>query len=266
MIPSDTLPLFYKDHFVTEDTVALTRYHSARELASGIEAEPLSYSLHTDNVIALILLGCFLLSAVVLARSKKLLAEMLKGFLFHRERASLFSVSTVGEARFLLLLLVQTCVLGGFCMLNFFLDTQPAFVMKVSPHLLLGIYVGVWVVYLFVKWIIYLFLGWIFLDKTKLNIWMESYVLLVYYLGFMLFPLVLLLVYFDLNLVFLVTISAVLLIFTKILMFYKWIKLFFDNIFGLFLLIVYFCALEIIPFLLIYRGMIELNELLVIKI
>ena len=40
------------------------------------------------------------------------------------------------------------------------------------------------------------------------------------------FPFVLFLVYFDLSLTNLVIIGSIILIFTKILMFYKWIKLF----------------------------------------
>ena len=63
-----------------------------------------------------------------------------------------------------------------------------------------------------------------------------------------------------------VIIGLFLMFFTKILMFYKWIKLFFDKISSLFLLILYFCALEIMPYLLLYQGLRELNNILVIKI
>lgn len=66
-------------------------------------------------------------------------------------------------------------------------------------------------------------------DKNKTNIWLESYSTLIYYVGFALFPFVLFLVYFDLNLTNLVIIGLIILIFTKILMFYKWVKLFFIN-------------------------------------
>ena len=52
---------------------------------------------------------------------------------------------------------------------------------------------------------------------------------------------------------------------SKILMFYKWIKLFFHQFGALFLLILYFCALEILPCLLLYQGMIQINNILLIK-
>lgn len=102
-------------------------------------------------------------------------------------------------------------------------------------------------------------------DKNKTNIWLESYSALIYYVGFALFPFVLFLVYFDLSLTNLVIIGSIILIFTKILMFYKWIKLFFHQFSGLFLLILYFCALEIVPCLLLYQGMIQMNNILLIK-
>ena len=111
-----------------------------------------------------------------------------------------------------------------------------------------------------------MFLGWTFFDKNKTNIWLESYSTLIYYVGFALFPFVLFLVYFDLNLTNLVIIGLIILIFTKILMFYKWVKLFFHQLSAAFLLILYFCALEIIPCLLLYQGMIQVNNVLLIKI
>ncbi len=262
---TDTVSPFQQYAYVSADTLHLTRYHSEREFASGLEAPRLPYAPRTDNGIALLLLLCFVLTSLTLGRSKKLLSEMLKGFIYHRERTSLFSFSTSGEMRFLLLLLGQTCVLGGVVAFNYFVDAKPALITLVHPHVLLGIYIGVALAFLLFKWLVYSFLGWIFFDKTKSDQWLESYCSLVYYLGFLLFPFVLFLVYFDLSLTYLLVIALVLVIFTKILMFYKWVKLFFDNIFGLFLLIVYFCALEIMPYFIAYRGLMELNELLVIK-
>ena len=69
--------------------------------------------------------------------------------------------------------------------------------------------------YFLLKWLLYMFLGWVFFDKNKTNIWLESYSTLIYYVGFALFPFVLFLVYFDLNLTNLVIIGLIILIFTK---------------------------------------------------
>ena len=235
-------------------------------LTSGFEGMPLPYSPRTDDVVALILLTCFFLSSFALARSKKFLSQQAKDFVLHRERTSIFAVSTAADVRYLLLLVLQTCILSGICIFNYFNDVQPALMEEVSPRLLLGVYILACLLYLLFKWMLYSFLGWVFFDKNKTNIWLESYSTLIYYVGFALFPFVLFLVYFDLNLTNLVIIGLIILIFTKILMFYKWVELFFHQLSAAFLLILYFCALEIIPCLLLYQGMIQVNNVLLIKI
>ena len=247
------------------DSLQLVDLHAVQEVDSGFEGTPISYSPRTDDAIALTLLACFFLSSIALARGKKFLSQQVKDFVLHRERTSIFDSSTAADVRYLLVLVLQTCVLSGITFLNYFHDTCPALMNRVSPLLLLGIYVGFCLAYFLLKWLIYMFLGWTFFDKNKTNIWLESYSALIYYVGFALFPFVLFLVYFDLSLTNLVIIGAIILIFTKILMFYKWIKLFFHQFNGLFLLILYFCALEIVTCLLLYQGMIQMNNILLIK-
>ena len=266
---ADTLSLLRQDQIspakADTDSLQLTDLRAVQEVDSGFEGTPISYSPRTDDAIALTLLACFFLSSIALARGKRFLSQQVKDFVLHRERTSIFDSSTAADVRYLLVLVLQTCVLSGITFLNYFHDTSPTLMNQVSPLLLLGIYVGFCLAYFLLKWLIYMFLGWTFFDKNKTNIWLESYSALIYYVGFALFPFVLFLVYFDLSLTNLVIIGAIILIFTKILMFYKWIKLFFHQFSGLFLLILYFCALEIVPCLLLYQGMIQMNNILLIK-
>ena len=266
---TDTLSLLQQKQIspakADSDSLQLADLHAVQEVDSGFEGTPISYSPRTDDAIALTLLVCFFLSSIALARGKKFLSQQVKDFVLHRERTSIFDSSTAADVRYLLVLVLQTCVLSGITFLNYFHDTCPALMDHVSSLLLLGIYVGFCLAYFLLKWLLYMFLGWTFFDKNKTNIWLESYSALIYYVGFALFPFVLFLVYFDLSLTNLVIIGSIILIFTKILMFYKWIKLFFHQFSGLFLLILYFCALEIVPCLLLYKGMIQMNNILLIK-
>lgn len=266
---TDTLSLLQQKQIspakADSDSLQLADLHAVQEVDSGFEGTPISYSPRTDDAIALTLLACFFLSSIALARGKKFLSQQVKDFVLHRERTSIFDSSTAADVRYLLVLVLQTCVLSGITFLNYFHDTCLALMDHVSSLLLLGIYVGFCLAYFLLKWLLYMFLGWTFFDKNKTNIWLESYSALIYYVGFALFPFVLFLVYFDLSLTNLVIIGSIILIFTKILMFYKWIKLFFHQFSGLFLLILYFCALEIVPCLLLYQGMIQMNNILLIK-
>ncbi|ADV42781.1 DUF4271 domain-containing protein [Bacteroides helcogenes] len=233
--------------------------------AAGVEGIPIPYSPRMDDGVTIILLCCFFLSSYVLSRSRKFLLQLVKDFLLHRERTSIFATSTATDMRYLLLLILQTCVLAGVAAFSYFSDTQPELVRHVPPFLLLSIYIAICLLYLFLKWMVYSFLGWIFFDESTTSLWLESYSTLLYYLGFALFPFVLFIVYFDLSLNLTVIIGLVLAFFAKILMFYKWLKLFCDDLYGSLLLILYFCALEIIPCFALYQGMTQLNDFLIIK-
>ena len=80
------------------------------------------------------------------------------------------------------------------------------------------------------------------LDKTRQIYGWKSYSTLIYYVGSALFPFVLFLCLFWSELDQFSDNRTIILIFTKILMFYKWV--FFSSISGLFLLILYFCVLK----------------------
>ena len=196
---ADTLSLFRQDQIspakADTDSLQLTDLRAVQEVDSGFEGTPISYSPRTDDAIALTLLACFFLSSIALARGKRFLSQQVKDFVLHRERTSIFDSSTAADVRYLLVLVLQTCVLSGITFLNYFHDTSPTLMNQVSPLLLLGIYVGFCLAYFLLKWLIYMFLGWTFFDKNKTNIWLESYSALIYYVGFALFPFVLFLVY-----------------------------------------------------------------------
>ena len=232
---------------------------------TGFKGMPIPYSPKLDDGITILLLCCFFISAYVLSRSRKFLVQLMKDFLLNRERTSIFAATTAADMRYMLLLILQTCVLGAVCTFNYLIDVRPELGERIPPYILLGVYLAIALLYLFWKWVTYSFLGRIFFDGNRTSLWMESYSTLLYYLGFALFPFALFLVYFDLSLLATVIIGLFLMFFTKILMFYKWIKLFCNKLYGVLLLILYFCALEIIPCFIVYRGVLQVNDYLIIN-
>ncbi|MCD8292555.1 MAG: DUF4271 domain-containing protein, partial [Prevotellaceae bacterium] len=226
-------------------------------VAAGLEGIPMPYTPRMDNGITAILIGCFFLSAYILSRSRKFLQQLAKDFLLHRERPSIFTTSSASDLRYLLLLLLQTCVLCGIYFFDCSIDKYPRLLHQSTPFILLSLYTGACLLYLFVKWLLYTFLGWIFFDRSVVSQWLESYSTLLYYLGFALFPLVLLIVYFNLSLQIVLVVGLILVLLFKILVFYKWIKLFCNNLHGILLLIVYFCSVEIIPCLMMRQGLVR---------
>ena len=63
----------------------------------GTEGIPIPYSPRMDDGITVVLLCCFFLSAYVLSRSRKFLLQLVKDFLLHRERTSIFATSTAAD-------------------------------------------------------------------------------------------------------------------------------------------------------------------------
>lgn len=260
----DTMKLYYTEHFIPADTTALTE--SQPPPHPGLDGTPMPYRLKADDGITAVLLLCFFLTAYVLANGKRFLLQQAKDFFHTKERNSIFASSTAADFRYRLLLLFQTCVFLGICFFDYFLDRTPELLPKIHPFVLLAIYIGVCIIYLLFKWVTYSFINWIFFDKSKNIAWLESYFSIVYYLGFSLFPIVLLMVYFDMSATILIPITIVLIIFAKILMFYKCLKLFYNNLYGLLCLFLYFCALEIMPCFILFQGLIRINNLLLIKL
>ena len=226
---------------------------------------PIPYTLRADDAVIAVLLSCFLLSAYILSRSRKFLLQLVKDFMLNRERTSIFATSTATDMRYLLLLIGQSCVLAGVCLLHSFNLVHPELVQHIPSIALLGIYIGACLAYLVLKWMLYSLVGWVFFDEARTTLWIESYSTLLYYLGFALFPFSLVIVYFDTSLQTTVICAILLAVCFKILVFYKWLRLFCSNLHGSFLLILYFCALEIMPCLLMYQGLMQLNDYLIIK-
>lgn len=232
---------------------------------TGLQGTPMPYRLSSDDGITAILLLCFFLTSYVLSKGKKFLLQQIKDFTHLKERSSLFHASTAADFRYKILLLLQTCILVAVYLFDYFHDRDP-FVFTHLPSLpLLGTYIAVCIAYYFLKWQAYRLIGWIFFDKIKTNVWLESYSVILYSSGFIFFPVILLVVYFDLPTHISIITACCLVIFAKILMFYKWLKIFFNNIYSLFCLIVYFCALEILPCFILFQGIIQINNLLLIK-
>ena len=82
-------------------------------IPGGAEGVPIPYSPRMDDGITIVLLCCFFLSAYVLSRSRRFLLQLVKDFLLHRERTSIFATSTAGDMRYLLLLICRLAYSPG---------------------------------------------------------------------------------------------------------------------------------------------------------
>lgn len=238
---------------------ALMQSHTSKG-EDGMNGIPLPYQLRSDWVVTGILFLCFILASYVLAHGKRHLKQQFKNFASSKERGSLFDEGTAPDVHYTLALILQTCILLGFCCYDYFSDHSPHLFSMVSHALLLGTYIGSIVFFFVIKWLLFGFVNWIFFNKIKSLIWQRAYFNIVIGAGFLLFPIVLLIVYFDLSPQIAPYFVGFVIIIAKILLLYKCFSNFFNKIYGSFHLILYFCALEILPDFVLWKGIILANN------
>lgn len=256
-------PAFYCESFFSDSRFWQTEV-SANTL--GMEADLLPYMLRRDDWVTGVLLVCFFFLILVISNGKRYFQQQLKNFFFATRSADVFvAVETGSEKRHMAFLICQTSLVFGVLFFDYVLDTFDVFLGWLSPHLLLGVYAAVCLLYFGVKRLLYGFVNWIFFDRFRRMKWTRSNSLVLALEGTLLFPLALVTVYFDMPLrnvalCFLLGLACL-----KILLFYKAFVIFFRKIHGFLHLIVYFCALEIMPLLALWKMLMYITDNLIIK-
>lgn len=252
----------YKNGYFSNDPM----FHpELRVTQIGFAGDPLPYRLHSDDYVTGTLLLSFFLMVTVITRSFHMLSQQVKDFFYTRERENLFSISTDSELRGQLFLIFQTCFILGILFFDYTQENQPDVFNQISPYYLLGLNVGICIAFYTLKVLIYAFVNWIFFDKKKNEQWMEAYFLAILALGVTLFPVALLVVYFEMPYSSLKITFLIIIVLIKILLFYKCYRIFFSYYYGYLHLFVYFCTLEILPSLVLWRALVYANKYLVVN-
>ena len=134
-----------------------------------------------------------------------------------------------------------------------------------SPYLLIGIYTGIWILYFILKTILSGFVNWIFFDKKKIKVWKKSGFFLFSVESLLIFPVIIITIYLNLPPHIPLWITLIIGLLVKILHLYKTFLIFFPKIYGTLHLIVYFCTLEIMPLLAVFKILIRVTDELIVK-
>ena len=105
------------------------------------------------------------------------------------------------------------------------------------------------------KALLYTGVNLVFFDSKKNEQWLRTTLFLNGAIGVFLFPAVMLLTYFDVSPKTIIYYLIIVLVFVKILTFYKCSAIFFRQNVLYLQIILYFCTLEIIPLLALWSGL-----------
>lgn len=253
-----SLPQYYRESFFSKDSLFHPELTGGR---LGVAGDPVPYSIASDNLITGLLLGCFILALLALAKSREFIIRQAKNF-FYVQRANTTEITeTSGELWVQMFLIVQTCLLFSVIFFSWQrTDVTDTFIF--DQYQVIGIYTGVIAGYFIFKMILYWGVGSVFFESKKIEQWSKSFLFLIAGEGLLLFPLVMLLSYFDISIRSAVIYTLIVVIFVKILTFYKTYLIFFQKK-GLILQnFLYLCALEIVPLLILWGALLLINSFL----
>ena len=249
-------PQFDGETFFAPDTLA----HA--ELP-GVAGDPIPYTMRGDDVLVCLMLLCFIMTIGIFAHSRQTIWYHLKEF-FYIPRTDYSDADVPGKFT-LFALNLQTSLLLGITYYFYTTHDVAADYVLDTPYELIAVYFGVFIVYFLLKGVTYRFVNTVFFEgkKNKQFAWTQSFIAALEGIAF--FPAILLQAYLGLTMQTVVYYFIFILVIAKFMIFYKCWAIFFRQV-GVFLqIILYLCALEIVPLLILGGVLVTItNELKVI--
>ncbi|MBQ6210607.1 MAG: DUF4271 domain-containing protein [Prevotella sp.] len=252
------IPQYYRESFFSKDTLFHPELQGGRQ---GVAGEPIPYSIANDNLITSLLLGCFIIAMFTMARTRAFITRQIKSFYYISHEQANQLTETSGEVWYLLFMGLQTCLLFAIIYINYVRERMgDTFIIE--QYQMVGMFTFIVATYFLIRSILYWLTGWVFFSKKKNVQWQRSSLFLISAEGMLLFPIVILLTYFNITMKSVMIYAFFIVIFIKILSFYKLYVIFFKRK-GIFLQIfLYFCALEIVPLFVIGGLLLIINNYL----
>lgn len=238
------IPQYYSENFFSADSLYHPEVNGGRY---GMAGDPIPYSVRNDNVISSMLIVCFVFTILALAHSGEFILRQAKDF-FSTSKSSNNTFNETGtEVKFQLIFLLQESLL--LAVIQYFYTQQyiaTTFILQ-SQYLLIAIFFGTILGCQFLRYGLHTAVNAVFFDLKKNSQWLRVSIYLSSLMSLLIFPAVMLLVYFNVSLENAIVYFLISLILVKILAFYKCLTIFFNQKGGFLHLILYFCALEIVP-------------------
>lgn len=241
-----SLPQYYRESFFAKDSLFHPELNGGRY---GVAGDPVPYTMRNDNIITGLLLGCLIIVLLSFAHARGFLFRQAKNYFYVSKSGPKSVTETTSEIRLQFFLVALTCLLFSILCFFFAREYISETLILSSQHQLIVICFTAMVIYFLFKALLYWSVNWVFFDRKKNEQWIKSQLFIFAMEGMALFPLVLLQVYFNLSMQSAIIYALVVIILVKILSFYKCYLIFFKGIGVVLQIILYFCALEIVPLL-----------------
>ena len=213
----------------------------------GVVEKPAAYKAGRDDVLSTSVIVMMVVALLALSASWGFIVRQTRNF-FYRENEHTTNVpDTNNEIRSQIVLMAFTVFTFAVTYFAYFTSVNDMQAMKMSPHLLLLLYVGVFVAYLLMKIGLYLLVNWVFFHGKEIEQWNKSQLYITTMEGLLMAPVTLLFVYDKLSLFPTLICVGIVVVLCKLCTFYKCYLIFFKRFAAFLQIFLYFCALELIP-------------------
>ena len=225
----------------------------------GAVGDPVPYSLSRDSSIGGTLVLCFVFGVIFISASRNLLLRQLKNF-FYVPRNIADMTATKMEVNVQYFLVFITSILIGIG--SYIIDKNIVAANIQMPIMRIATYSFFILASFFLRHKLYDFVNWTFFDKKKNEQWKHSWAFLAVCEGILLFPIIVLYIYSNIPFRYFLIYSIFVITIAKLFTFYKCKSIFFNGIGGFLQIILYFCALEIVPLLILCGFLVETSNYL----
>ena len=240
------LPQYYRQNFFSTDSLWHPELNGGRY---GIAGDPVPYTIKSDNMITGLLLGCFILALIAFSKSRWFIMRQAKTFFRVQRSGTTVMTETTNEFSYQFFLAAQTCLSLSLVAFFYAQEYNSDTFLVSSQYQLIAMFFGIFVGYFSLKSLLYSFVNWTFFDKRQNEQWMKAYLFITSVEGVVMFPFVLSQAYFGLSVKDTILYVASIVILSRLLSLYKCFLIFFRQKGVYVQIILYFCALEIVPLL-----------------
>ena len=226
----------------------------------GMPGDPVPYTMRGDDILVCLILLCFITTIGIFARSRHAILHQLKNFLY--VPSTDYAKADVPGGIVLAILNAQNSLLAAITWYFYSIHYIASDYLLNAPYSLIVIYFGVFVAYFLMKTVIYNLVNNVFFDSKKSEhaVWLFPFITALEGIAF--FPAIILQAYAGLSIETVVYYAIFILILAKLMTFYKCWVIFFRQTSVFLQIILYFCALEIIPLLILGGVLVTItNEL-----
>ncbi|MBR5169495.1 MAG: DUF4271 domain-containing protein [Muribaculaceae bacterium] len=219
------------------------------EVPTASKAQPFSRSPMHDTPSMILLLAGLLAVALSYHTGYKYIENFFHYMFSTRRRENLFEDHTVNETSILAALIANTCIVEGFIVYFAVQLIYPplAATLQASVFQHIAAYCGLALAFYLIQLLVYRVLGYTFTDNLNTKLWVDGFKSSQAFLGLLLLPVLFLLMLYPSIGKLLLAIAAALYLVVRLIFIYKGFRIFYSNLSSILFFILYLCAVEIVP-------------------